>query len=611
MSHYHSNVKDLEFTLFETLGLDATLAHPLFDGVDRATVHDIFEEVRRLAEGPLADAFVAGDRTPPSFDPSTGSVVLPEAIKQAYRTVMAAEWWRMELPASLGGTPVPPSVRWAVAEMLLGANPAVFLYAGGPGFAGVLHQLGTPRQKELAATMLERGWAATMVLTEPDAGSDVGAGRTVAELQDDGSWHLRGVKRFITGGEHDLADNIVHFVLARPVGVPGHGGPGTKGLSMFIVPKYHADWGTGTLGERNGVYATALEHKMGLKASSTCELAFGQGGIPAKGWLVGEEHDGIAQMFKIIEWARMMVGTKAIATLSSGYLNALDYARIRIQGADITQAADKAAPRVPILTHPDVRRMLMMQKAYAEGMRALVLYTASWQDRVEMARADGDTAALGEAERMNDLLLPLVKGLGSERSYEMLGLSLQVLGGSGYLQDYPMEQYLRDAKVDTLYEGTTGIQGQDFVFRKLFKDQFRSWLALSREMQESLAHAPGWAQPDAARVSTALESVNAMGTALAGWAMTGEPRRIRDTAENTTRVLLAAGDLLVGWLLLRQAIEADRLMREGDGSRQEFLEGKKAVAHFYARTVLPRLSAELEALEATDGSLQEIPDGAF
>ena len=284
----------------------------------------------------------------------------------------------------LGGTAVPPSLRWALAELVLGSNPAVHMFASGHAFAKVLYLLGTEDQKRLAEQMVEHHWGSTMVLTEPDAGSDVGAGRAKAVQQPDGTWHITGVKRFITSGEADIFDNIVHLVLARP---EGHG-PGTKGLSLFVVPKFHVDLETGALGERNGVFVTNVEHKMGLKVSTTCELRFGEmDGIPAVGTLLGDVHDGIAQMFHIIEAARMMVGTKAIATLSTGYLNALEYAKTRVQGADLTRQTDKAAPRVTITHHPDVRRSLMTQKAYAEGLRALVLYTASQQDAVAVAQA--------------------------------------------------------------------------------------------------------------------------------------------------------------------------------------------------------------------------------
>jgi Acyl-CoA dehydrogenases len=405
------------------------------------------------------------------------------------------------------------------------------MYAGGPGFAHTLYREGTPEQKEWAKLFVEKRWGATMVLTEPDAGSDVGAGRTKAIPQPDGSWHIEGVKRFITSGEHDMTDNIIHYVLARPVGVEGAGGPGTKGLSLFVVPKYEFDPATGELGERNGVYATNVEHKMGLKVSTTCELTFGEK-HPAKGWLMGEVHDGIRQMFLIIEYARMLVGTKAIATLSTGYLNALEYAKSRVQGADLTEAANKAAPRVTITHHPDVRRSLMLQKSYAEGLRALVLYTATWQDRSRLATAAGDEDGHQLAERVNDLLLPLVKGCGSERAYELLGSeSLQTFGGSGFLQEYPLEQYIRDSKIDTLYEGTTAIQSLDLVFRKIVKDQGKALLTVAGEIKAFLDADSGNGQLKEERLALgeALDNVQGMLGALGGYlgARQRPPRRLQ------------------------------------------------------------------------------------
>src|SRR6201990_3393495 len=289
------------------------------------------------------------------------------------------------------------------------------MYGRGPMFAGVLYRNGNERDRQIAQHVVDKGWVTTMVLTEPDAGSDVGAGRTRATPNDDGTWNLEGVKRFITSGESDLSENVIHMVLARPHGVEGAGGPGTKGLSLFVVPKYHFDPETGELtGERNGVYVTGVEKKMGIKVSNTCELTFGDpgvgGGEPARGWLLGEVHNGIAQMFQVIENARMMVGTKAIATLSTGYLNALEFAKTRVQGSDLSQASDKTAPRVTITHHPDVRRSLMVQQSFAEAMRALVLYTATWQDRIQVLEHEDqlgtDEAKLANA--VNDLLLPIV-----------------------------------------------------------------------------------------------------------------------------------------------------------------------------------------------------------
>src|SRR6202046_3036458 len=353
MGHYKSNLRDIEFNLFEVLRRQELLGSEPYADLDEETARGILDEVNRLATGPIAASFAEGDRNPPEFDPATGSVRMPEGFKKSFAAFMDAEWFRLELPAVLGGTAAPRSLCWAVAELILGANPAVWMYASGASFARALLLMGTPYQQRFAALAVECKWTATMALTEPDAGSDVGAGRTRAVRQPDGSWHIEGVKRFITSGESDdLFENIVHLVLARPEGA----GAGTKGLSLFIVPKFLFDHETGEPGERNGAFVTNVEHKMGLKVSTTCELSFGQHGVPAKGWLVGEVHNGIAQMFEVIENARMLVGTKAIATLSTGYLNALAYAKERVQGADLTQMTDKTAPRVTITHHPDVRR---------------------------------------------------------------------------------------------------------------------------------------------------------------------------------------------------------------------------------------------------------------
>jgi alkylation response protein AidB-like acyl-CoA dehydrogenase len=619
MGHYKSNLRDIEFTLFEVLGRDEVLGHGPYEDLDVETARSILAQVDRLAREELAEDFLDSDRNPPVYDPAGRTVATPEALKKSFRAFMDSEWWRLGLPVELGGQPAPPSLLWAFGELILGANPGVWLYSGGPAFCSVMWRNGTPEQKRLAEIAVERRWGATMVLTEPDAGSDVGAGRTRALPQPDGTWHLEGVKRFITSGEHDLTENIVHLVLARPVGVEGVGGPGTKGLSLFVVPKFLVDLETGELRARNGVYATNVEKKMGLKASTTCELTFGAD-EPAVGYLLGDVHDGIAQMFQIIEFARMMVGTKAIATLSTGYLNALAYAKERVQGADLTQMTDKTAPRTTITHHPDVRRSLMTQKAHAEGMRALVLYTASIQDRVKLAEGRGETDEL--AEKVNDLLLPIVKGYGSERSWVLLGSeTLQTLGGSGYLQDYPVEQYVRDAKIDTLYEGTTAIQGLDFFFRKIVRDRAEAIGWLSGQIQETLAAEAGNGRLKVERelLATALQDVQGMLGTLVGFLMSsdprsegGDPRNAYKVGQNTTRFLLAAGDLVVAWLLVRQAqVALDRLGGEVSVKDRAFYEGKVAAAQFFARQVLPRLTAERASLEATDTALMDLPEESF
>lgn len=607
MGHYKSNIRDLEFNLFEVFGRRDVLGTGPYADLDEDVVRTILDEVNRLATGVLADSFEEGDRNPPVFDPATGTVTMPAGFKKSFAAYRDAGWTNLGLPAELNGPGLPNSVNWALAEMVLGSNPAIWMYASGPAFAHVMHVIGTEAQKRYAELAIEKQWGATMVLTEPDAGSDVGAGRAKAIRQDDGTWHIEGVKRFITSAEHDMADNIFHLVLARP---EGHG-VGTKGLSMFLVSKYHVDLETGELGERNGVYVTNVEKKMGLKVSTTCELTFGEK-HPAVGTLIGEVHEGIKQMFMIIEHARMMVGTKAIATLSTGYLNALEYAKARVQGSDLTQMADKSAPRVTIAHHPDVRRELMLQKSYAEGMRAMVLLTATYQDAVQIAAFEGRRDE--HAEAMNDLLLPLVKGVGSERSYELLARSLQTLGGSGYLQDYPIEQYIRDAKIDSLYEGTTAIQGLDLFFRKVLRNQGVALGTLYGDIKAFAASEAGNGRLKEERklLDEAADEVKAMADTLAGWAIGSldAPKEVYKVGLNTTRFLLSLGDLVIGWLLLRQAEVALTALGSSDRDTA-FYTGKVAAASFFAQTVLPRLAVERRVLAATNQDLMELPEEAF
>jgi alkylation response protein AidB-like acyl-CoA dehydrogenase len=612
MGHYKANLRDIEFNIFEMFdrGEHLGIAGP-FVGMDEATAREVLREVERLSVGPLADSFADGDRNPPVFDPATFTVTMPEAFKASFRALIDSGFYHLDLPPHLGGPGAPASLRWGASEMLLGANPPAFMFMSGAGFGAILDNLGNEEQKSMARLMIDKQWGATMVLTEPDAGSDVGAGRTKAIEQPDGSWHIEGVKRFITSAEHDLTDNIIHLVLARPEGAK----PGTKGLSLFVVPKIHFDHKTGELGERNGVYTTNLEHKMGLKASTTCELTFGAN-EPAVGWLVGDVHSGIAQMFKVIEYARMMVGTKAIATLSTGYLNALDYAKNRVQGGDLAQFSDKSAPRVTITHHPDVRRSLMLQKSYAEGMRALVHYTSWWQDQITLGQAGIEGFDVDLAERVNDLLLPLVKGLGSERSYEQLAQSLQTLGGSGYLQDYPLEQYLRDAKIDTLYEGTTAIQGQDLFFRKMVRDQFTALTHVIADMTEFAKGEAGngTLARERALLAQGIQDVQDMVGAIGGFALKGQTdsSELYKVGQNTTRLLMSLGELIVSWLLLKQAevaiaaLGGDAVERDRD-----FYQGKVAAAQFFARQRLPLLSAERAIVEGTDNSLMDLPEDSF
>ncbi|RLV57561.1 acyl-CoA dehydrogenase [Aeromicrobium phragmitis] len=619
MSHYKSNLRDVEFNLFELFDRDSVMGSGPFAEVDGETARSILIEVERLAREDLAASFVDADRNPPAYDPDAKTVAMNPEFAKSYQAWMDSEWWRLQLPEELGGQPAPSSLIWSLGEFVLGANPPVWMYGAGPAFARIVWENGTERDKRIAEHIIERRWGTTMVLTEPDAGSDVGAGRTKAFQNEDGTWRIEGVKRFITSAEHDMSENIMHLVLARPVGIEGVGGPGTKGLSLFLVPKYHFDLETGELtGERNGAYVTNVEKKMGIKVSTTCEVTFGDG-EPATGWLLGEVHDGINQMFRVIENARMMVGAKAIATLSTGYLNALEYAKERVQGADLTNPA-KTAPRVTITHHPDVRRSLLTQKAFAEGLRSLMIYAGTWQDEIAIKKAAGEDASL--AESVNDFLLPIVKGYGSERSWVLLGTeSLQTFGGSGFLQDYPVEQYVRDAKIDTLYEGTTAIQGQDLFFRKIVRDKGTALGFLNNEIEAFIKNESGNGRLKVERelLAKGLDDAQAIVGAMFNDLMaanpaeeSGDARNVYKVALNTTRLIYVLGDLVVSWLLLRGAEVATAKLDAGaTGAEKSFYEGKVAAASFFAKSVLPKLAAERQIAENVDLSVMELDDSAF
>ncbi|WP_068180514.1 acyl-CoA dehydrogenase [Mycobacterium sp. UM_CSW] len=609
MGHYIANVRDLEFNLFEVLELGAVLGTGSYSDLDEDTVRTILSEAARLAEGPVAESFAAADRNPPVFDPATHSISVPDELAKTVQAIKDAEWWRLNLDEEIGGMSAPAPLVWAVNEMIICANPSANFFCLGYFMAQALFVEGNEEQKRWAAMGVERGWQATMVLTEPDAGSDVGAGRAKATQQPDGTWHIEGVKRFISGGDvGETAENIFHLVLARPEGA----GPGTKGLSLFYVPKYLFDPETFELGSRNGVFATGLEHKMGIKSSPTCELTFGDGDVPAVGYLVGDVHNGIAQMFTVIEQARMTIGVKAAGTLSTGYLNALAFAKERVQGADLTQMTDKTAPRVTIMHHPDVRRSLMTQKAYAEGLRALYMYAAAHQDPDVAQRVSGADADM--AHRIDDLLLPIVKGVSSERAYEVLTESLQTLGGSGFLVDYPLEQYIRDSKIDSLYEGTTAIQALDFFFRKIVRDHGQALQFVVAQISNTIDACDGDLKPLAELLQTALDEVTAMTAALTGYLMsaTQHPTEIYKVGLGSVRYLLAVGDLLIGWRLLVQAGIAHAALSDApSASDKSFYQGKIATAKFFAKNMLPRLTAQRRVLESIDDDIMRVSEDAF
>ncbi len=601
VDHYRPNLRDIFFQLFEVLEIQSSvLGKAPFEAMDEATARASLEGFLEVMQATWAPAFATGDRETATFD-GRGNVKLPPSFLKALDAHYGGGWNKLELPEHLGGYGAPPTVQWAAFELMSGANPAVCFYVLGNVMVKIIDKLGTPSQQQrYVRNMLDEHWGATMVLTEPGAGSDVGAGTTKARHVGGDEYLIEGVKRFITNGDFDHPKNIVHMVLARPEGA----GPGTKGLSLFIVPKYWVE-ADGSLGARNGVVVTKVEHKMGIKGSATCELTFGDG-APCRGLLLGEVHQGIAQMFHVIEYARMGVGTKSMATLSTAYGNALEYTRVRKQGPDLMQAQDKAAPRVEIIRHPDVRRMLMQQKAFAEGLRAMILWTANVQDQVELAGGHGKAEAL-TLEALNDLMLPLIKGYGSEKVYELLAVSLQCFGGSGYCEDYPIEQYIRDQKIDSLYEGTTHIQALDLFFRKIGRDRGATLTALLGQIKATADGLPADLGVEKAALGAALGDVQGIVGAMMG--KLGQS--VYHAGLQGNRILFALAELVIGWRLAVSAQVALGKVVGAAGEEKAFYRGKLAAARWYAKNVLPGLALTRKLIEASDLDLMELPDESW
>ncbi len=623
MSHFKSNLRDIEFNLFESLKVQDYLGADRFEHMPEDTARMMLGEVDRFSrESVWADSFVPTDRTPLELD-DEGNITVPAELDEALQAFYAAGWHTLSLPQEMGGGDVPPSLRWLTAELFFGGHATAMLWPIGSLMGGVLWEVGTEGQKQIfAQNMVDKQWGGTMVLTEPDAGSDVGAGVTSAvKVEDNGPddmgsvWHIEGVKRFITSADYQGHENTVHLVLARPKGAAA----GTKGLRLYIVPKYLVN-PDGSLGARNGAKVTNIEKKMGIKGSATCELTMGaDADMPCVGYLVGdadEDGRGIAQMFRVIEYARMSVGTKAMATLSTGYLNALDYAKIRVQGPDMTKMLDKDAEKVTIINHPDVRRILMEQKAHAEGMRALVAYTGWVQDQAVLT--EGDPEAHKEWIKREDMLLPLVKGYCSEKAYELLALSLQTFGGSGFTQDYPIEQYIRDAKIDTLYEGTTAIQSMDLFFRKIARDQGATLLWFAGQIKDLVDNGPDDLGAERKALGAALEDVQGhLGVHVqqAFAAMSGDEDKLPELYKvglHSVALLNSLSELFIGWLLTQQAgIAKDALDAGAGGSDADFYTGKLASARWFAQNVLPKARQRRELAELEDGSLMDVPEAAF
>ncbi|MEZ4365724.1 MAG: acyl-CoA dehydrogenase [Kofleriaceae bacterium] len=608
INQYKTDLRDQFFLLFEQFGLQDILGQAPYGNWGKEEVEAVLTECYAWVKEQLGPLNASADREGCRLE--DGKVLTPDGFKQAWKSLYAAGWRGLSLDEKFGGQGGPFTLSALSEEMMCGANTAFNMYpALTQGAADVITTFGTPAQVETyCKKMFDGTWAGTMCLTEPAAGSDVGSATTKATPVGDGTYKITGTKIYISGGDHDLTENIIHMVLARTPDAPA----GTKGLSLFIVPKRKPD------GSSNDVSVGSIEHKMGIKASATCVLNFGEND-GCVGELVGtEEQRGISQMFHLMNYARIGVGLQGLAVASSAYLSALDYARDRKQGSSIKQWKDATAPRVPIIEHPDVRRMLLDMKSKVEGIRALVVKLTMHVDRsIALEKANPTPtpevqAQIDYHQGQVDLLVPLVKAYSSDQAFQICATAIQVYGGAGYLKDWPVEQYCRDAKIFSIYEGTNHIQALDLVGRKLMQRGGANVAAFGKDVGKFIAANKEHAQvkDGVAALGAALEALTASGGKFMAWFGGGKMEMVPLAAN---RFLEMMSETVIGWLLLEAAVIADAAaakLPEGHPDRA-FYAGKVWGAKFYAANTLATVPGKAALIAREDRSPIEIPAEAF
>jgi alkylation response protein AidB-like acyl-CoA dehydrogenase len=606
LNWYRSDLRELSFLLFEHFKCSSYLGAPPFEAWSPDEAKSVLKETYRFAREVLGPLNASADRSGCRLE--KGAVLTPEGFQGAWKQLYENGFKSLGVSPEHGGQGAPTLLTVLVEEMLSGANPAFAMYSGlAYGAAGLILECAGPEQvRRYADRMFDGTWGGTMCLTEPHAGTDVGAAKSAARKQPDGSYKLKGTKVFISGGDHDLAENIIHLVLARVEGAP----MGTKGLSLFIVPRNRVR-PDGSVGENNDVSVASIEHKMGINGSATCVLNFGDADDCVGELVGGVENAGMSQMFRMMNGARIAVGIQGLAAASSAYLNALEYAKERKQGPHFTQWKDPTVPRVPILEHPDVRRMLLDMKAHVEGTRALVMKLARHVDLSRALRGKDDEKASYHHGQV-ELLTPLVKSFASDEGFRVCATALQVYGGAGYLKDHPVEQSVRDVKITSIYEGTNHIQAMDLVGRKLGQAggaYLQAFLGdVGAFVETNRAH-PVFGKA-VATLAAGQEHLMSAAMGLLGWGQSGQ---LGVVALNANRFLEMMARLSVGWLLLEGAVIADAAkarLGEADADRA-FYEGKTQAALWFARNVLPKVEAEAKLMMQEDASALDIPDAGF
>jgi alkylation response protein AidB-like acyl-CoA dehydrogenase len=600
MSTYHAPLADMKFVLNELAGLSQVASLPGFEDATPDTVTAILEEAGKFATEVLDPLNASGDREGSTLL-ADGTVKTPSGFKAAYRQYVENGWNGLTKPIEFGGQNLPQLVATPVEEMWHAANMAFDLCPLlTQGAIDAIELCGTPEQKAAyLPSMVSGRWTGTMNLTEPQAGSDLAAVRTRAVRQPDGSYKLSGQKIFITFGEHDYTDNIVHLVLARTPDAP----EGVKGISLFIVPKYliNAD---GTLGARNDVRCVSLEHKLGIHASPTAVLAYGDHG-GATGYLIGEENRGLEYMFIMMNQARFSVGMEGVGLSERAYQRAVAYARDRVQGK--APGVEQNAKAGPIIDHPDIRRMLMTMRAYTEAMRAIGYVTAAGLDN---ARHSPDTAARAQHQAFVDLMIPIVKGWCTETAQEVTYLGVQVHGGMGFIEETGAAQHYRDARIITIYEGTTGIQANDLIGRKTARDGGRTACLVAAQIDKVAARLASQTDPSLNSIGLRLAAATASLQNAIDWMVQSFGSNTRAAYAGSVPYLKLWGLCAGGWQMARAAkIAVDKL--QGGNGDTAFLRAKVATARYYAECLLPQADAFAQSVVNGGDAVLAIPAEQF
>lgn len=602
MAQQIADRRDVDFVLHEMLQVEQLSKHDKFAEFNKKTVDLIVSEARNLAIKEILPTREIGDKEGLVFD--KGNVKLPESFHRAYELFKEGEWLAMPEDTEWGGQGMPRTVALAANDYLVGANLAFMMYPGLTHGAGKLVEtFGTDEQKELFLKKMYAGeWTGTMLLTEPEAGSDVGALTTSAVKNDDGTYSITGNKIFISSGEHDMAENIIHPVLARIEGAP----EGTKGISLFLVPKIWVN-DDGSLGEPNDVVCTGIEEKMGIHGNSTASLALGGKG-KCRGTLLGEENKGMRAMFIMMNEARLLVGLQGFCCASASYMLAVNYAKERVQGKNLLQMMDQKAPSVPIIQHPDVRRQLLTMKVYIEAMRSLIYYIGMCDDRIAVSDNEEEKA---KYKGIVDVLIPVAKGYVTDKAFEVCSHGVQVYGGYGYIKDYPVEQLLRDCRIVMIYEGTNGIQAMDLLGRKLGMNGGKPIMDLLGEMQKTIAQAKSVEAVKDLAVKVE-EALNKLGEVALHMGQTAMSPKVLNAFAFAHPFMEATGDVVFAWMLLWRATVAATKLEEGAKKKDiAYYEGQLKNIEFFANSILPITHGKMAAILTTNGAAIEISEASF